>query len=473
MKNINTRPHQRSGACIAGLLLLGASGVNADTNWTDGATLQEASGYNVNELDFFKNNNLKFGGWTEVSISANDNARHDGFNGPVTFQDRTSEFQLNQLNFYLQKAITVGADSFDWGGRFDYMFGSDSIFTQAYGNPVTNLNTGAGQPRGNWDLGLSGNRFYGMALPNAYAEFNLPMGNGLDVKVGHFYTPLGYEVVTSPDNFFVTKPYTMQYGEPFTHTGFYGTYALNGNWSTLAGAVTGSSTGGWDGNFNRNMATWSFLGGGTWTSYDSADTAAAGAAGATSLNLTSTAGEQADNNTNFWGIYSLVGKHNITDKLHLILQHDHGFAQNVITGNGTLAVNAGRAKDAHQNAEWYGINSYLLYDVNDKVGAGVRAEWFRDNNGFRVNGPGRCGAAANISNNGSGTAYNYACGNDYANYLWAGSGYYELTAGLTYKPVKWLNLRPNVRFDYANVAAFAGGYQHTQVLFSADAVVTF
>jgi len=479
MKNTKTRLHQRPGACVAGLILLSATSAHADTNWSDAPGLMEASGYNINELDFFKNNNLKLGGWLETSISANDNARHDGFNGPVTFQDRTSELQLNQLNFFLQKAITASGDSFDWGGRFDFMYGTDSIFTQAYGNPVANNYTGIGQPRGNWDLGLTGDRFYGIALPNAYAEFNLPMGNGLDVKVGHFYTPLGYEMVTSPDNFFVTKPYTMQYGEPFTHTGTYGTYAFNGNWTAMAGAVTGSSTGGWDGNFNRNLATWSFLGGGTWTSDDAG----------TSLNLTSTAGPQADNNSSFWGIYSLVGKHNITDKLHLILQHDHGFANNVITGNGAIsAANQGITQAniaqwsaaSRQNAEWYGVNSYLLYDVTDKLGAGIRAEWFRDNNGFRVNGPGRCAAAGNISNNGTGTPYNYACNSNYSNYqlpiamgYGQGSGYYELTAGLTYKPVKWLNLRPNVRFDYANVAAFAGGYQHTQVLFTADAVVTF
>ena len=302
---------------------------------------------------------------------------------------------------------------------------------------------------------------YSLAIPNAYGEVNLPIGSGLDIKAGHFYTPVGYEVVTSPDNFFVTKPYTMQYGEPFTHTGVLGSYTFSPNWSAMGGAVTGSNTGGWDGNWNRNLATWSFLGGGTWTSDDAG----------TSLNVTTTAGPQADNNSSFWGIYSIVGKHNVTDKLHLILQHDHGFANNVITGNGILSGSVNQ----HQNAEWYGVNSYLLYDVNDKLGAGIRAEWFRDNNGFRVNGPGRCGAGYNSNANNTGF-YNSSPGCDgytAGNYLFQGSGYYELTAGLTYKPVKWLNLRPNIRYDYANVAAFAGGTEHTQLLFNADAVILF
>ncbi|MDD4915685.1 MAG: porin [Methylococcales bacterium] len=472
MKHTKAKPQLRNGAYLVGLVLMGASAVNADsdpaatTNWKDASGLMEATGYNPNELSFFKNNNLKVGGWLETSISVNDNARHDGFNGPVTFQDRTSELQLNQLNGFLQKTVTASGDTFDWGGRFDMMFGSDSVFTQAYGNPVLNPRTGLAEPRGDWDLKLSGDRFYGFAMPNAYAEVNLPFGEGLDLKIGHFYTPVGYEVVTAPDNFFVTKPYTFQYGEPFTHTGLLGSYNFNPNWNLTAGALTGSSTGGWDGNFNRNLATWSGLMGGTWTSDDAAS----------SLYISGTAGPQSDNNSSFWGIYSVVGKHNFTDKLHFILQHDHGYANNVITGNGLNAMANGWTSSALQNAEWYGVNSYLLYDVTDKVGAGIRAEWFRDNNGFRIAGPGRCGASTDASAAAYGTSntYNYACNTSaYSAYPYAGSGYYELTAGLTYKPVKWLNLRPNVRFDYANIPVFAGGTEHTQVLFTADAVVVF
>jgi hypothetical protein len=476
MKDTKVTRNLRIRSCFAGVLMLSAATANAD-NWTEASGLLDAAGIDPNKSKLMQDHNLKFGGWLETSISVNTNSTHNGFNGPVTFQDRDSQFQLNQLNFYLQKAITVG-DKFDWGGRVDFMFGSDAIFTQAYGNTAYNPYTGNPQPRGNWDLHLSGDQNYGIALPNAYAEFNLPVGNGLDVKVGHFYTPLGYEVVTSPDNFFVTKPYTMQYGEPFTHTGAYGTYAFNSNWSALAGAVTGSSTGGWDGNFDRNLGTWSFLGGGTWTSDDAG----------TSLNLTTTLGPQSDNNNHLWGIYSLVGKHNFTDKLHFIIQHDHGYAERVQTANGYYG-NGGWdyavGGDSKQNAEWYGINSYLIYDATDKLSAGLRAEWFRDNNGYRVNGAGRCGAGVNTYG-GTGGAYNVtggACngwmsGTGNFSVPTPGTNYYGLTAGLNYKAAKWLSLRPNMRLDYADhqvfgVGADGIGHNRTQFLFSADAVITF
>ena len=56
-------------------------------------------------------------------------------------------------------------------------------------------------------------------MPQLYAEIAY---NDLKVKVGHFYTPIGYEVVQVPQNFFYSHSYSHTFGEPFTHTGFLG-----------------------------------------------------------------------------------------------------------------------------------------------------------------------------------------------------------------------------------------------------------
>lgn len=425
-------------------------------DWTTASGLLDAAGISPNETSFMKNAGLTVGGWVEISASANFNKSPDNNNGTVTFNDRAGELQMNQANLWLQKAITVG-DKFDWGFRFDAMYGTDSVFTQAYGVPTFDQTTGAARKnRGNWDLHLANTgRFYGLALPQAYAEFNLPFGNGVDVKVGHFYTPIGYEVVTAPDNMFVTKPYTFQYGEPFTHTGVLGNYTINPNWNVTLGAVTGSGTGGWDGSFNKQLGNWAFLGGGKWTSTDAA----------TTVTLLSTLGEQSETNHSFWGLYSLVATHNFTDKLHYVFQHDHGFANNVITAN-TAAL--GR----NENAQWYGINQYLMYDATDKVTVGMRAEWFRDANGFRVAGVGRCGGTTNVD--AAGNASSYGCPNGVGGaYPWAASNYYALTAGVTYKPAKWLMLRSNLRYDYADIKTFDAGQRREQLMFTGDMVVTF
>ena len=356
-----------------------------------------------------------------------------------------------KLNLFIQKAVATEGNKWDFGGRFDAMFGTDSIFTQAYGVPAYDVNSAEAKSRSNWDLnilGTGGNRFYGMALPQAYAESYVPIGNGLNIKAGHFYTPIGFETVPSPDNFFYTHAYTMQYGEPFTHTGVMGNYAIDGNWAVMGGVTTGSATGGWDGGFNKQLGNWGGLFGTTWTSTDKA----------TSANISGTYSGTSEQNSSPFAMYSIVLKHNITDRTHLMLQHDHGFADKTYNW-ATLTPNS-------LDAQWYGVNSHLYYDIKDNLSVGLRAEWFRDQNGFRVCSPGRVAAATN------GAGYSYAAPGSVS--VCNAASYYEVTAGLNWKPVKWLNLRPNVRYDWidGNKGSFADN-KTAQFIFSNDFNITF
>lgn len=414
-----------------------------------------AAGIQVNDSALMKKLGLTFGGWTQAGVTYNSTSPDNGFNGPVTFGDRSGEFQLNQLYFFLKKAVATEGDAWDVGGMVDFMFGSDAIFTQAYGVPAYDVNDGTALRRNHWDLNFlrNKNRFYDIALPQLYLEAYIPIGTGLNLKAGHFYTPVGYEVVTSPDNFFYSHAYTMQYGEPFTHTGLLANYSFDKNWSTVAGLFTGSATGGWDGGWDKQLGNWSGLLGATWNTEDKT----------TSFNLTGTYGATSERSSTGWGMYSMVFKHNLLDNLHMVLQHDHGYADGVLL-NGSI-----------KDAEWYGLNSYLMYDITDKLGAGIRAEWFRDNAGFRVCSPGRVSAATNDS---YGTAVSSA-----ASYLSScqPASYYAITAGVNYKPFKWLNLRPNVRYDWVDGHDAATGTAYkpfgngkdAQLLVSADVTITF
>jgi hypothetical protein len=435
-----------------GIALVSVFGVAQAKSLTEASTLLETVG-DPNESQFMKNLGLKIGGWANAGITYNAASPDNNFNGPVTFGDRSAEFQLNQLNIFVQRAVAAEGDSWDFGGRFDAMFGTDSIFTQAYGAGAFDVNTGLPANRNHWDLNLLGsdtNRFYDIALPQAYLEAYAPIGNGLNIKIGHFYTPIGYETVPAPDNFFYTHAYTMQYGEPFTHTGVLGNYTVDQNWAVMGGAVTGSNTGGWDGGFDKQLGNWGGLGGVTWTSDDKG----------TSANVSSTFSGTSEHSSQAWALYSVVLKHNVTDKTHLMLQHDHGFANGVLLG--------GTATDA----QWYGINMHLTYDIKDNLTAGVRGEWFRDQNGFRVGSPGRVAAATN----GAGTSYA-------ANFpaTFNAASYYAVTAGVNWKPMKWLNIRPNVRYDWVDGRNAATGGQYRpfgnnkqdQFLFSTDFGVNF
>lgn len=439
------------------ITLVSVFGVAQAKDLIEANTLLETVG-DPNESTFMKSIGLKVGAWANAGVTYNAASPTNGFNGPVTFADRSAEFQLNQLNIFAQRAVAAEGDAWDFGGRIDAMFGTDSIFTQAYGVPAFDVNNWAAKNRGNWDLNMLGsdsNRFYDIALPQAYAEAYAPIGNGLNIKAGHFYTPIGYETVPAPDNFFYTHAYTMQYGEPFTHTGVMGNYTVDKNWAVMGGATTGSATGGWDGSFNQQLGNWGGLAGTTWTSDDKG----------TSANISGTYGDTSEQSSKKWGLYSIVLKHNITDKTHLVLQHDHGYANGVLTNAGL------------QDAEWYGINSHLTYDIKDNLTAGIRTEWFRDQNGFRVGAPGRVAAATNGAGN------SYAIGglpNNSGSNSGYGASYYGITAGMNWKPMKWLNIRPNVRYDWVDGAIATGGQyrpfgnnKQDQFLFSSDFGVNF
>jgi hypothetical protein len=165
----------------------------------------------------------------------------------------------------------------------------------------------------------------------------------------------------------------------------------------------------------------------TWTSNDKG----------TSFNAAGTFSETSETNSASWAIYSLVFKHNITDKTHLMIQHDHGFANGAATGG--------------KDATWYGVNTHLTYDIKDNLTAGIRGEWFRDQDGVRVFAPARTAGAL------------------------VGSSYYAVTAGVNWKPMnlKWLNLRPNVRYDWADGSLPFGNAKQDQFLFSTDFSVNF
>ena len=412
---------------------------------------------NTSLVNLFKNSGIKVGGWINAGATYNANNPGNGYNGSVTFADRANRFQLNQFNIFLQRTVVTEGKSFDIGGRFDFMFGTDAIYTQAFGVPSFDVNSGQPQERGNWDLNLccSSTRTYGIALPQAYMEAYVPIGNGLNLKAGHFYSPTGYETVPAPDNFFYTHAYTFNNGEPFTHTGLLGNYPVNKNWSLMGGATTGSATGGWDGGFDKQLGNWGGLGGITWTSDDLRS----------SINITGTYGETSTRSNKPWGMYNVVLQHRITPKTHLVLHHVHGYAGGVLL-NG-----------APKNAEWYSINTHLYYDLLNDLSIGIRGEWFHDRDGFRVFSPFRVLAATD--NWGFSFAGNFLPTSVPADY-------YAVTLGMNWKPAKrlkinWkpmqkLNIRPNIRYDRAD--GIDQSYRpfdsrKDQFLFSLDATIPF
>ena len=62
----------------------------------------------------------------------------------------------------------------------------------------------------------------------------------------------------------------------------------------------------------------------------------------------------------------------ISSKLNYVAQSDWGYQTRALLNDKT--------------AHYYGLNQYLFYKVSDTWTWGIRYEWFRDEEGFRVGG---------------------------------------------------------------------------------------
>lgn len=348
---------------------------------------------------FGESNGISAGGWLQLGYHTANLAN---------FNDRANEVQLHQAWLYAEKAIDT-ANGFDIGGRLDYLYGTDAQDTQVFG-------TGRGWDSG-WDNG--GANGYGHALPQAYVE----AGYGdWSVKVGHFFTIIGYEVVAAPDNFFYSHAYTMYNSEPFTHTGALAQYQMDENTTIWGGYVLG-----WDGGFDDNGDA--FLGGISRGVTDNLTLTYATIMGRFGEERFAATGNGPEKGY----MHSLVADYSVTDKLQYIIQNDYLDTEDD-AGN--------RVRNT------FGINQYLIYSINDNWAWGSRLEWW------------------NVSTDPIGRDGN--------------ADIYALTTGLNYRPHANLIIRPEIRYDWvrgvsANDAAVVGLFDRgiDQFTFGMDTILTF
>lgn len=353
-------------------------------------------------------NNFKMGGWFQFGYHNKNLA---------LFNSRKHEAQLHQGWLYAEKSIDP-SQGFGIGGRVDYLYGTDGPDTQAFGIDNSHWDN-------SWDHGAD----YGHAIPQAYME----VGYGdLTAKIGHFYTLIGYEVVSAPDNFFYSHAYTMYNSEPFTHTGALLTYQSNEFVELYGGYVMG-----WDSGFEDNGDA--VLGGSSVTLSD-----------AITVTSTFTVGRFADNSGGDERGYmsSTVVDVALTEQLNYVLQADVLDTEDV---SGVTVRNTA------------GLNQYLLYTVGDCLSLGSRFEWWNvdaDSQGFYGSA-----APAGLASVATG---------DY--------DIYALTLGANIKPHANLIFRPEIRWDWVNgnendlaladISLLEGG-RDEQTTFGIDAIILY
>ena len=112
-----------------------------------------------------------------------------------------------------------------------------------------------------------------------------------------------------------------------------------------------------------------------------------------------------------------------------------------IAENGLSNVSGGTFKPA----KWYGVAHYFIYDINDKIDAGLRVEWFYDESNSRIMG-------VPIQE------------------LYEGGQYANITLGANIQASKGFLIRPELRWDWSNT--IVNGVERPFVDFSKDSQIT-
>ena len=250
---------------------------------------------------------------------------HSDSNG--LFNSHPDDLNIHQMYMAIEREADPDSD-LGLGFRMDLVYGVDAQDVQSFGNDDADFDNDV-----DWDHGI-----YGWAMPQLYATM---VRDDLSLKAGHFYGGLGLESVNPTNNFFYSRSKAMYRSQPRTLTGVLADYNLTEELTTSFGWIAGWDTGfdqANDGDTSDGSALASSVG------FEPIE--------GISLVYALTVGDLGERGEGY--SHSVVGQLEILDGLKYVIQTD------------LLETNH------HQHL--YGINQYVMYDINDTLSAGVRVE---------------------------------------------------------------------------------------------------
>jgi hypothetical protein len=186
------------------------------------AAIQEEARKNEGALKFFRD--IEVSGVVDGYYSFNNNKVDMGAQGRA-FDVRHNAFSLQLAKLTLQKANSKDSPL---GFRVDLGLGETVDRVISVSDSIRNDAT--------------------KHALQAYASYVAPIGGGLAIDFGKFYTPVGAEVIETKDNFNYSRGLLFTYG-PYYHAGFRAKYAFNEKV-----ALTGFAVNGWDNVFENNVS---------------------------------------------------------------------------------------------------------------------------------------------------------------------------------------------------------------------------
>ena len=361
-------------------------------------------------------------GWLNGGFVGNFGVPPSKFNGPYNAVDRANEAMMNQVYIIGERTLPTDGST-GIGARTDVLYGEDFPLAMSLG-----WETNPGPT--DWNSG----EYYGLAIPQLYAEVG---SRDLSLKLGHFYTIVGYEGVPAVGNFFYQKAYSYQFAGPFTHWGGLINWNATDNVEFDGGLVNG-----WNG-LASPYSKANFLGRARVKNDDNSL--------ATSFAIV-TGDEGNDFSPLFQPAppltsanrtrYSLILEYRPTDRWEYLFHQWLGTQAKGLASGGT--------------ALWAGIDQYLYYRVGKTWLWGARFEWFQDTDGTRV--------GLNRPSN--------------PNHVPLPGNFYSLTVGPNWTPTGNFLMRPCFRWDFFGGPtgprrAYNDGVSNQQTMLGFDLIQKF
>lgn len=387
---------------------------------------------------------IKVDGWVASSYTGTIKSRNSSL--PVTWNDRSNTFLLQQAWVNVEKATDHDSNSINYGWKVAFLAGSDYRFTLIRGFLNEQLKNTTRDPN---EVGVAGNTFqqnlYGVDIPIFTASAWVPGlgGEGTEFTIGRMFCQFGYESVMATATPLLSRSYAFNWAPPFFHVGAMATTVIDKNLTVKNMIVNGNDV------FFDGSQEWRYAGQLVWTSDDGDTSLALGtsigrgkfnagrpngpAQGITTVGL---AFEPAGrNNIN---VFDIVYTQKLSENLSYAAEVIYGYQQSVPAG---ATGNAGNFNGGTGTAHWGSLVNYLTYTISDELSTIARFEIFNDAQGQRTGFEG--------------------C-------------YYSTTIGVQYKPCDSVLIRPEVRYDYNGYSRpFDQGLRHGLWSFGAEAIFKF
>jgi Putative beta-barrel porin-2, OmpL-like. bbp2 len=262
-----------------------------------------------------------------------------------------------------------------------------------------------GQPRGGIGFPVS-NQHFGQDFRDLYLSAHLPIitEGGMDVKAGRMNTIIGYNGFLAPYRPFYSSDYQFFYSQDGAFTGFLTDLHATQKLDVWNGMTFGANT------FftKRSENSICYIGQVNYWLQEEQRTRLTGSVYCGPNAIFAAPGLAGDFDTTLELRVQQDWSHHFTQ----VLQSNMGWDANTPVGTGS----------------WYGVYLINIVHLTGEVDALWRGEWFDDVKGTRT-----------------GVDTNYS----------------EVTLGVNWHPVKYLEIRPEVRGDFAGAPAFGVNGAHT------------